>query len=273
MPRRLTPTRPAVAMARVFTMTARTSPPRLLTTVFIAVSCLTPLTSSAHTQGTSTVAGCITDTTGQPLPGVTVDVGGNGTHRIVRTDASGCYTVPDVPAGSYFVFARLQGFVSVTHDNLNVTPGQPQNIDLRLRVAGMCECITFPNTVAKLWDAADAVVRVRLTNHDPDNPERKYRASVLSSWKRGFLFNTTEALTFLRFLEGNECEPYAVGQDFVLFLKWSSADQVWVRMSSGEGTVAAFAVENGRIHSAPIAAYVGMDTEQLTNQLASMAAR
>ena len=205
---------------------------------------------------------------------MTVDVGGNGRHRIVQGDARGCYAVPDVPAGSYFVFARLQGFVSVTRDNLNVEPGRPQNIDLQMRIAPICECITFPDTLAKLWDEADAVVRVRIIGHDSSNPESRHRAALLSAWKRLPTLNTSATLTFVRYIEPNEEEAYAVGQDFVVFLKWSSAQQVFVRMSSGgNGTVAAFGVENGRIHSAPISAYVGMEAEQLVNELASFAAR
>lgn len=69
-------------------MTHGTSLKRLLTTMSVAVACLTPLNSAA--QATSTIAGCITDTIGQPLAGVTVDVGGDGRHRIVQTDARGC---------------------------------------------------------------------------------------------------------------------------------------------------------------------------------------
>jgi hypothetical protein len=162
-------------------MTGRTSLERVLTTMSVALACLTPLNSAA--QGTSTVAGCITDTTGQPLPRVTVDVGGSGKHRIVHSDAGGCYAVPDVPVGSYFVFARLQGFVSVTRDNLNVAPGRSQNINLQMRIASICECISLPGTLATLWDEADAVVRVRIIGHDSSNPESRYRAALLSAWK------------------------------------------------------------------------------------------
>jgi hypothetical protein len=246
----------------------------LLASIFAVIGGMVSLKAAAQTiQSASIVTGCITDTAGRPLPGVTVDVGGNGRHRVVQSDASGCYAVPDVPAGSFFVFGRLQGFVSITHDNLNVEPGRSQSIDFQMRVAPICECIAFPATLSKLWDGADAVVRVRITGHHPSNPETRYRGAVLSVWKRNPNFNATDTLTFLRYTEPNEVEPYAVGQDFVVFLKWLSAEQVFVRMSSGEGTVAAFAIEDGRIHSAPIAAYAGMDEEQLMKELSSLASR
>jgi hypothetical protein len=121
---------------------------------------------------------------------------------------------------------------------------------------------------------ADAVVRVRIIAHDSSNPESRYRAAVLTLWKNEFpTVNISDKLTFVRQNEPNEVEPYAVGQDFVIFLWWSPAKQVFARMSSGDGTVAAFAVENGRIHSAPISGYAGMEAEQLVNELASFAAR
>jgi len=44
-------------------------------------------------------------------------------------------------------------------------------------------------------------------------------------------------------------------------------------MSGGEGTVAAFAIEDGRIHCAPIAAHGGMEVVLLVNQRASFGAR
>jgi hypothetical protein len=256
-------------------MRAGTSLKRFLTTMFVAVACLAPLNSAAQSPRTSAIIGCITDPSGQRLPGVTVDVGGGGVHRIVQSDARGCYEVPDVPAGSHYVFARLRGFVSVTRDELTVAPGgSSQTVDLQMRVAGMCECLPFADTLAKLWDQADAVVRVRITGHAPSHPDVRYGAALSSIWKRPPMWNTSEALTFERFIEPDEAEPYAVGQDFVLFLKRSPGQQVFVRMSSRwDDAVGALAVENGRIHSAPIAAYAGMEVEQLVNELTSFAAR
>jgi hypothetical protein len=233
----------------------------------------TQLGNAAQLPDTTTVAGCVTSTDGQPLPGVTVDVGGNGRHRTELTDGSGCYAVPDLSAGSYFVSARVQGFVSATRDNLYVESARSARVDFRLRVASICECLPFPDTLADLWDAADAVIRIRLTAHDPSNPENRHIGTVSRIWKLRPTDTAPQTLTFARHNEPSETEPYAVGQEFVMFLKWSPTEKLFVRMSSGNGTVAAFAIENDRIHSSPIGMFRGVDAQRLVGQLDSLASR
>jgi hypothetical protein len=142
-----------------------------------------------------------------------------------------------------------------------------------MRVAPICECVsTFRWTLAGLWDHADAVVRLRITGHDPDNPELKHIGTVLSVSKQNPNIAATRTLTFRQVIEPGEVEPYAVGQEFVLFLVWSPAEHTFVRMSF-DRAVAAFAIEKGRIHSAPFADYAGTEAAQLVNRLASFAAR
>ena len=191
----------------------------------------------------------------------------------MQTDRNGCYAVADVPAGTYFVFARLEGFVSVTYDNLIVAPGSSQHVDFVMRIGGMCECLKFPETLSELWDKADAVVHVRITGHDPDSPEIKDRGATLTVWKRPANLAVTNPLTFRRFTENNEVEPYAVGQEFVLFLEWVPVKQAFVRMSSGYGPIGAFAIEGGQIHSGLTGAYAGRDANELFSELASFVNR
>lgn len=76
---------------------------------------------AAYTEDGYTVGGTITDEDGDPVPGATVDIGGNtGT-----TDEDGSFTIPDVPPGTYSVV--------ITDGNGNVigigeiTIGQPDD--------------------------------------------------------------------------------------------------------------------------------------------------
>jgi hypothetical protein len=64
-------------------------------------------------DASGTLAGCITEPDGQRLPGVTVEVSSGGAHRTAFSNAAGCYALTDLPRGSYWVFARLRGFVSL----------------------------------------------------------------------------------------------------------------------------------------------------------------
>jgi hypothetical protein len=262
-----------ISERRRFVGTSRTSFRRLLIASPVAFGCLTAQSTTAQTRATAIVAGCISDTIGQPLSGATVDIGGADGHRLVVSDASGCYVAPDVSAGPHYVFARLPRFVSVTRDNLDVAPGQFQKIDLEMRLAPICECLPFPSTIGDLWDTADAVVRLRIAGHNPSDPDVRFRSVLSHVWKRSAHLDTTDSLPFVRRIERDEVEPYTVGQEFIVFLKWSSEERAFVRMSSEEGTVAAFAIENGRIHSGPIAAYVGVDAGTLTDELASFGPR
>jgi hypothetical protein len=115
--------------------------------------------SAGQAPATAGVSGCITDPSGQPLPGVEVNVIGNGAHRMVLSNAAGCYEAGDLQRGSYVVFATLPGFLSHTRDQLNIEPGRPERVNFQLPVAPLCECFGLPKTLSALWDQADAVVR------------------------------------------------------------------------------------------------------------------
>ena len=50
-------------------------------------------------------------------------------------------------------------------------------------------------------------------------------------------------------------------------LRWQPADGTFARMMGGYGKGAAFAVEDGRIHSAVLAKYVGMEVDRFLTEL------
>ena len=247
--------------------------PLFLGLVFTSLGTVPSIGAAQPARGTSIISGCVTDTNGQPMPGVALDIGQRGRHLLKHTDATGCYTVTDLEPGSYFVFARLLGFLSATRDNVIAEGDRSQTVNFRMRVAPICECLTFPKTLIGLWNRADTVVRVRLTGHDTNAPDVKHIGTLLKVWKGYSTFKSGEMLTFLQRPEGNEIEPYAVGQEFVLFLQWSPQEQAFVRLSSGDGTVGAFAIEGGRVHSAPITRYRGVEDGQLVKELTSLAGR
>lgn len=94
--------------------------------------------SSAWAQGgAGTIAGAITDSSGAPLPGATVTVTAVRTAeaRTTVTDASGAFSVPNLPAGTYEVEVQLQGFSRLARPNVQVAPGATVRVDGRLDIA------------------------------------------------------------------------------------------------------------------------------------------
>ena len=210
----------------------------------IPLLALTGLTAQAP-ESTGTLRGCITDRAGQPLPGVSVDISADGVHRTVVSNRAGCYEFIDVPRGPYVVFAKLTGFTSYIREDLRITSNRVERLDFQMRVACICECISYP-TLPSLWDPAEAVVRVRTIGHQLGQdvgcgPYIRHTATVVTVWKRHSKI-TDRTITFLQVPLGGDAVPYAVGQDLILFLRWGSTQDAF---ESVDGS--AYGIENGRI--------------------------
>ena len=79
--------------------------------LLIAFACTTkgPVVSVAP-PAPGTLRGVVTDGQGNPLPGVTVTVGGNGRQLTAFTDINGAYIFGGITPGAYQVTAELSGF-------------------------------------------------------------------------------------------------------------------------------------------------------------------
>jgi hypothetical protein len=97
---------------------------------------------------TGTILGTVTDATGAVLAGakVTLTNEGTGFSRIVTSDASGEYTVPQVPTGNYTVLAEMTGFKATALSNVQVGVDQRVRIDVSLEVGQMTESVTIEAT-------------------------------------------------------------------------------------------------------------------------------
>jgi len=99
----------------------------------------------ALAQQLGSISGVVRDTSGRPLPGVTVDVvGGVATEvRKLVTDAEGRYSVSDLPVGAYMLTFRLPGFATESQIKVAVTGILGTPLDVVLRV-GPLEEQTYP---------------------------------------------------------------------------------------------------------------------------------
>jgi hypothetical protein len=97
----------------------------------------------AEAQQTGTLSGVVRDAQGGVLPGVTVNVTGQGgvVRSSVSTDA-GLYSLTGLPPGSYVVGFELTGFTTQTRDGVVVQVNRTTRLDMELGVGGLQETIT-----------------------------------------------------------------------------------------------------------------------------------
>lgn len=92
-------------------------------------------------QALSTTGGRITDPSGLPLPDASVKLQALNSDAAfeARTDASGSFQMADVPAGDYWLSARVPGFSA---QRSRVHLNGPATLSLQLAVANLRETVT-----------------------------------------------------------------------------------------------------------------------------------
>ena len=116
----------------------------------IAVFILMSLTMAAarvslEAQGVqASVSGTLTDESGSVVPGVTVTMVNKATNdsRTVVTDERGAYRFDGLRPSKYSLSGELQGFTTVTYEELTVNVGAALTIDLQLKVSTLAETVT-----------------------------------------------------------------------------------------------------------------------------------
>jgi hypothetical protein len=79
---------------------------------------------------TGSIAGTVTAQGGGAISGATVTV--DGTSHSATTNASGAYTISDVPEGTYSVTASASGYTDQTKTGVTVTDGGTTTVDFQL---------------------------------------------------------------------------------------------------------------------------------------------
>jgi outer membrane receptor protein involved in Fe transport len=94
---------------------------------------------------TGSITGTITDASGAVLPGATVTLTGEkliGGAAALVTDAAGAYRFDRLPPGAYTVKFELQGFKTVTRDDIRVSAAFVATVNAKLEVGSLQESIT-----------------------------------------------------------------------------------------------------------------------------------
>jgi hypothetical protein len=106
----------------------------------------------------------VTDDQGGAVPGATVTISSSALVAGSTTGVteSGAYRFPSLPPGVYTVKVELQGFRTVTRENVNVLVGQTTPIDVTMNVATLAETVTVTGT-SPVIDTTSANVSVNLS--------------------------------------------------------------------------------------------------------------
>lgn len=116
--------------------------------LLLAACCAVGTAAFAQVGSTQTLAGTVVDPSGAIVPGVSVVVKNTATgisHETV-TNTDGVFSVPSLQSGSYSVTVTLEGFKTVTVDNVVITAGAGANLKITMQVGGVSEAVTVSST-------------------------------------------------------------------------------------------------------------------------------
>ena len=115
-------------------------------TLFIAIIGLLMGTwQPLHAQElAATLTGTVTDPTGAVVPQATVKITliGVGATRIVQSDASGYYSIPQLRAGTYSVEVTAPGFGAYNVNNLVLTVAEKHTLNVSLNAGAVSQTVT-----------------------------------------------------------------------------------------------------------------------------------
>jgi hypothetical protein len=125
---------------------------RPITTLVLSLVVLL-LAPAAYAQfDTATVVGTVKDNTGAVVPGATVTLSNldTGIASTRVSDANGSFEFVTVRVGRYRVSAELQGFSIAVADNVAVTVGARQRVDLVLTPGNVTETVEVAGAATRL---------------------------------------------------------------------------------------------------------------------------
>jgi len=250
----------------------------------VAVAIVDWQTAHAQAPGaTASIIGCVSYYKGDPVPGATIAVKSIGFRRTVQSDASGCYEMTNLTAGSYRVTVSLAAFDNVTRDDVKLTGGVVTRLDFTTRISPICECVRIGSTLRDQWAYAAAVFHVRILgpdrNHEQVTGRYQHAAQVLTVLK-GSRDARNRTISLVQNQAGYTPEPYDPGQEFVMFLDSAEGGYriindepgLWIDKEKEPYPAVIFRLENGRIQSAPPGAsgFVGASRDALFKELRAL---
>src|SRR5712692_10321542 len=115
--------------------------------------------ATALGQSTATLQGSVTDQKGAVVPGAAVTVRNKATslERTTQTDTQGNYQVAALPAGTYSVEVKLQGFKTKLADQLPIQVASTVTQNFQLEVGEVSEQVVVSSQAAMIESATTSV--------------------------------------------------------------------------------------------------------------------
>ena len=116
----------------------------MIRTLVTALVVSAVLSTPTYAQDRTRLIGLVTDAQNAVLPGVTVTARSPsliGTQTAV-TETDGRFRIPSLPPGRYALTFELNGFQTLTRENIVLALGQTLAVDGVLQVAGLQETVT-----------------------------------------------------------------------------------------------------------------------------------
>jgi Carboxypeptidase regulatory-like domain/TonB dependent receptor len=110
---------------------------------------LSAYSSTAWAQFTSAIEGTVLDPSGLVVPGATVTLVNmqTGVTQTAQTTVAGYYKFPALPAGNFSVKVELQGFKTVTQENIRLAVAEVRTVNVKMEVGATSENVTVVASV------------------------------------------------------------------------------------------------------------------------------
>lgn len=113
-------------------------------------------------QGSVTIFGTITDSTGAVLPSIAVTVTNTQTGAVRQTvsTAAGTYVVPQLSVGTYSVRVEASGFKTFVQDNIRAQVDENRQVNIQMTLGGVTESIEVQAEITQVETRSGAVREV-----------------------------------------------------------------------------------------------------------------
>ncbi len=138
--------------------------------VVLGIACSSLNMAFAQSATTGAITGVVTDTNGALLPAATVTVKSVDTSatRVVKTNASGEYRVPELEPGTYTAVFTSDGFETYQETAITVTVGSLSNVSPKLKVGPVSDRVEVTDETS-MMHTEDSSISTTIDQNAIDN--------------------------------------------------------------------------------------------------------